>query len=271
MTSSLETSSEQRVGDMLRTVRTERGITLKAVSEALHIRENYLKSVESTSVQGIPRGYINMILRSYAGYLNLPADDLIAKFSEQCGLISQAPKTDDVVASNVRLRSTVRGAIGGFAVAVGLTLVGGIGVLLMTQSDDTAGVSAPVIAAQAPSNGAHESLFLALDQDAALPQLPLTLTATQSAWIEVRGADGTIFRSRTMSAGEVYHPRIGAGWSVSAQNGGAFVWQVGDLPIGALGEVDVPVYAVDIDAIASRAQTVAAPALAAIVDGRPAR
>lgn len=271
MTSRVETSSEQRVGDLLRDVRTERGLTLKAVSESLHIRENYLKSVESTSIQGIPRGYINMILRSYAGYLNLPADDLITSFSEQCGLISQAPKTEDVVASNVRVRSTVRGAIAGFAVAVGLTLVGGLGFLMMSQSHVSNEGAAPVVAAQLPSNGAHESLFLALDQEAALPQLPLTLTATRTAWVEVRGADGTIFRSRTMDAGEVYHPRIGAGWSVSAQNGGAFVWQVGDLPIGALGELDVPVYAVDIDAVAAHAQAVAAPALAAIVDGRPAR
>ena len=271
MTDSLDTSSEERVGDILAAARTERGLTLKAVSETLRIRENYLESVESTSIQGIPSGYINMILRSYAGYLNLPADTLVKNFSEQCGLISQAPNTEDKVASNVRMRSTVRGAIVGFAAAASLTLVGGLTLLVMNQSDDPQGSAAPQIAAQTPANGAHESLFLALEQDAALPQLPLTLTATRSAWVEVRGADGTIFRSRNMSAGEVYHPRIGAGWSVSAQNGGAFVWAVGDVAIGALGEEDTPVYAVDIDAVAAHAQSVAAPALAAIVDGRPAR
>ena len=271
MTNSPETSSEDRVGDLLSAARLERGLSLEAVSETLRIRENYLKSVEMTSVQGIPRGYINMILRSYANYLNLPANDLITKFSEQCGLISQAPTSEDVVASNIRLRSTVRGAIAGFAVAAGLTLVGGLGLLVFHQTDNTQASAVQTVAGQAPSNGAHESLFLALEQDAALPQLPLTLTATQEAWVEVRGADGTIFRSRTMSAGEVYHPRIGAGWSVSAQNGGAFIWEVGDVSIGALGEADVPVYAVDIDAIAAHAQTVVAPALAAIVDSRPAR
>ena len=270
MTENPETAPEERVGDRLRAVRTERGVSLKDVSETLHIRETYLKSVEMTSVQGIPRGYINMILRSYANYLNLPSDDLIAKFSEQCGLISQAPTSEDVVASNVRLRSTVRGAVAGFAAAAGLTLVGALGLLVMQQSGEPDG-TVQAVATQTAANGAHESLFLAHEKDAALPQLPLTLTATQSAWVEVRGADGTIFRSRNMSAGEVYHPRIGAGWSVSAQNGGAFVWDVGDVSIGALGEAGVPVYAIDIDAIAAHAQTVVAPALAAIVDSRPAR
>ena len=271
MTNSFENPSDERVGDILAAAREERGLTLKTVSETLHIRENYLKSVELTSVQGIPRGYITMILRTYASYLNLPANTLIEKFSEQCGLISQAPKTDDMMASKSRRRSMVRGGIVGFAVAAGLSVVGGLGLFLMNQSADESQGAAPVVAAQTPSNGAHESLFLALEKDAALAQLPLTLTAMQAAWLEVRGADGTIFRSRSMDAGEVYHPRIGAGWSVSAQNGGAFVWQVGDLSIGALGDEDVPVYAVDIDAVAAHAQSVAAPSLAAIVDGRPAR
>jgi len=270
MTDIIETSSDVRIGDRLRTVRTERGVSLESVSEALKIPAKYLQGIEDMYIGDIPRGYLNGFLRNYAGYLNLPQDEIVAKFAEQCGAVSQAPKQEEVVASNIRTRSTVRGAIAGFAAAVGLTLIGGLALVVMNQSDDT---SAPVVAvqAQAPANGAHESIFLAVEQEAVLPQLPLTLTATRTAWLEVRGADGTIFRSRNMSAGEVYHPRIGAGWSVSAQNGGAFVWQVGDIEVGMLGEEETPVYAVDVDAVASHAQTVAAPALAAIVDGRPAR
>lgn len=258
---------------MLRAVRTDRGVSLETVSKELLIPEKYLHSVEDMYVNGIPRGYLNGILRNYAGYLNLPAEDIIEKFSEQCGVLSQAAKPEETVASNVRTRSTVRGAIAGFAVAAGLTLVGGLALMVMNQSEEEGSTTGKttIVAAHAPTNGAHDSLFLALEQDAALPQLPLTLTASRTAWLEVRGADGTIFRSRNMSAGEIYHPRIGANWSVSAQNGGAFVWQVGDIEIGVLGEEDTPVYAVNIDAVAAHAQTVAAPALAAIVDGRPAR
>lgn len=263
---------------MLRAVRTERDVSLAIVSKELRIPEKYLNSVEEMYINGIPKGYLNGILRNYAVYLNLPADELIEKYSEQCGVVSQAPKQEDTIASNVRTRSTVRGAIGGFAVAAGLALVGGLALMVMNESEDdatnlpnTAIISAQAQNNAAPINGAHDSLFLALEQDAALPQLPLTLTAKQTAWLEVRGADGTIFRSRNMSAGEIYHPRIGANWSVSAQNGGAFVWQVGDIEIGVLGEEDTPVYAVNIDAVAAHAQSVAAPALAAIVDGRPAR
>lgn len=272
MTSITETPSEVRVGDMLRTVRTERGVSLATVSKDLLIPEKYLQSVEDMYISGIPQGYLNGILRNYAAYLTLPTEDIIAKFSEQCGVLSQAPTNEDVVASNVRTRSTVRGAVAGFSIAVGLTLVAGLGFAVLGQSDDGNPVSnATITAVQAPANGAHDSLFLALEQDAVLPQLPLTLTATRTAWLEVRGADGTIFRSRNMSAGETYHPRIGAGWSVSAQDGGAFLWEVGQIEIGFLGEEDTPVYAVNVDGVAAHAQTIAAPALAGIVDGRPAR
>ena len=272
MTSIMETSSDVRIGDMLRTVRIERGISLETVSKDLLIPEKYLQSVEDMYISGIPKGYLNGILRNYAGYLTLPADDIITKFSEQCGVLSQAPKMDEVVASNVRTRSTVRGAVAGFGIAVGLTLVTGLGFAVLGQSQDVGSPSTSTVkTVQVPANGAHDSLFLALDEDAVLPQLPLTLTATRTAWLEVRGADGTIFRSRNMSAGETYHPRIGAGWSVSAQDGGAFLWEVGQIEIGFLGEEETPVYAVNVDGVAAHAQTIAAPALARIVDGRPAR
>ena len=257
---------------MLRTVRMERGISLETVSKDLLIPEKYLQSIEDMYISGVPKGYLNGILRNYAGYLALSPDDIVSTFSEQCGVVSQAPTMDEVVASNVRTRSTVRGAIAGFAIAVGLTLVAGLGFAVLGQSEDVSPVSnSTVQTVQAPANGAHDSLFLALEQDAALPQLPLTLTATRAAWLEVRGADGTIFRSRNMAAGETYHPRIGAGWSVSAQDGGAFLWEVGQIEIGFLGEEETPVYAVNIDGVAAHAQTIAAPALARIVDGRPAR
>jgi len=128
-----------------------------------------------------------------------------------------------------------------------------------------------IVEAGTPVNGARESLFAAATPNELAAQLPLTLTAQSSAWLEVRGADGTIFRSRKMAAGEAYHPRIGAGWTVTARDGGAFIWTVGDIALGPLGDVASPVFAVSVDAIAVEAQTITAPALAAVSEGQPAR
>ena len=101
--------------------------------------------------------------------------------------------------------------------------------------------------------------------------LPLVLTAVSQGWIEVRGADGTIFRSRVMAAGETYHPRLGAGWTISAKNGGAFEWRVGDAVVRMLGTEGVPVYALSVDAIANEAARTLTPAMASTVDGQPTR
>jgi len=80
----------------------------------------------------------------------------------------------------------------------------------------------------------------------------LSIRALQSAWIEVRGSDGTIFRNRTMSTGERYYPRMDAAWTVTVRDAGAFEWWLGGHRVGALGEAGLPVYSVSIDAATTR-------------------
>ncbi|MEL7130609.1 MAG: hypothetical protein AAGK23_13785, partial [Pseudomonadota bacterium] len=142
----------------------------------------------------------------------------------------------------------------------------GLGYAVVSDEGDAA-----FLEAGAPVNGARTSLFAEAANEDAEPQLPLTLTASRQAWLEARGADGTIFRSRTMAAGEVYHPRIGAGWTVSARDGSAFIWHVGDIEIGRLAEEASAVYAISVDGIAQQAQALAAPALAAVGEQKPSQ
>lgn len=261
-------SAKERVGDTLRSVRESRGLTIDDVARELLVRKDFLVSIENMYAGGIPNGYLKLILRSYADYLDQSPEQVIADFSEQCGAVSQAPKRETVVASNVRQRSVVRAALAGVAATVVLVGATAIGWQVLSEgpiSDDV------IVEAGTPVNGARASLFASATMDELATQLPLTLTALKSEWIEVRGADGTIFRSRNMAKGEVYHPRIGAGWTVSARDGAAFVWNVGDLEVGPLGETASPVYAISVDAVASEAQAMSSPALAAINDAKPTR
>ena len=258
----------ERIGDKLKQAREDRDLTLNDVSKTLLVREDYLRAIEDMYASGVPKGYLNGILRSYAGFLGLPAKETVQMFADQCGAISQAGERKVVVASNVSAPSRMRGMLMAAAAVLVITGVAGVSMLIMSQNETVAPV---IVEAGSPINGARESLFASADLGEVDAQLPLTLTAQTNAWLEVRGADGTIFRSRKMVAGEVYHPRIGAGWTVTARDGAAFVWHVGDVEIGLLGETTSPVYAMSVDTVAKEAREIASPAFAVIGDSKPTR
>ncbi|MEO0882810.1 MAG: RodZ domain-containing protein [Pseudomonadota bacterium] len=267
MTQESENQEIERIGDVLKRTREARNVSLSEISKELLIREEYLGAIERMYAGGIPKGYINGLLRAYSGYLGLDPNHVITTFNAQCGAVSEAPKIEALVAANERTRNTARAAIFSFAGAMFAVIVGGIGYATFQSLDNE-----NTVEARASINGAHTSLFAEVeDEDGLQPQLPLTISAQRPAWIEVRGADGTVFRSRTMAAGEVYHPRIGAGWTVSARDGSAFHWKVGDVEIGPLGEESAAVYAISVDTIAQSANDIAAPALAAVGDAQPSR
>lgn len=258
--------TDGRAGDRLREAREAQGLSLGDVAGTLLIQEKYLDAIERMYAGGVPRGVLNGFLRNYAGHLGLPANDVVREFNEQCGAVSEAPKIEAIVAANERTRSTLRAAFVGFSVAIGLVLAGGLGFAVY----DDLSSREPVEVAE-PVNGARTSLFAEAGTDEIAAQLPLTLTAVRQGWLEVRGADGTIFRSRTMAEGEVYHPRVGAGWTVSARDGSGFVWRVGDVEIGPLSETASAVYALSIDSVAQSAAEIATPALAAVSERKPSR
>ena len=97
-------------------------------------------------------------------------------------------------------------------------------------------------------SGARDSLFEDVRAETRAPvELPLEILAVRQGWLEVRGADGTIFLSRTLAEGETYFPRLNAGWTVSARNGGDFQWRVGDVVIGPVGPDGAQVFSLAVD------------------------
>jgi cytoskeleton protein RodZ len=69
------------IGESLRRARTERGLELGVVSEAIKIRVRYLRALEAEDWDALPApAYARGFLRTYAGYLGLDADALVEEF-----------------------------------------------------------------------------------------------------------------------------------------------------------------------------------------------
>jgi len=71
----------QTIGERLEEARKRKGISIREASEATKIRSEYLHKLESNSYDfNLPEIYIRGFLRSYALYLKLNSDKLIADY-----------------------------------------------------------------------------------------------------------------------------------------------------------------------------------------------
>ena len=233
-----------RMGQVLRRVREALGLEIADISRATLMRKDYLMWIERMEVGELPGGgYLTAILNTYAKHLQLPEKEVIRIYSQECGAVEEVhsdapiPKIGEIAPEKSRWP---------FAVAAAAVLValgaGALGVSQLVRPNVELAPEPGVVAV----NGARDSLFAdAATSNRPVPKnLPLELTAVRQGWLEVRGADGTIFRSRVMAAGESYFPRLQAGWTVSARDGGAFEWRVGDVTVGPLGPEGTPVFSV---------------------------
>jgi len=251
-----------RMGQVLRRVREAKGLELSDVTAATLLRKDYLMWLERMEVGELPKGgYLTAILSTYAKFLGLPEKDVVAIYTKECGAVKEVkeaapvPKMGKIGPERARWPLALASATALIALAAGA-----IGVSQVMRPAP----EAPEVAAVVAINGARDSLFAETDSKRPVPDtLPLELVAVRQGWLEVRGADGTIFRSRTMAENETYFPRLNAGWTVSAQDGGAFEWRVGDIVVGPLGPDGAEVFSVSVDEQLARAAEVSAPAMAA--------
>lgn len=258
-------------GGRLKAAREARNRTLDDVSKELKVNRRVLESLEQTTQ---PPDYdmrrTRLLAKTYAKILGIDPDPVLADFPmEEAQVLATAiPKSSVTVSERKRGGYLVPvAAISGAVVAVGLSI-------LVLSPDKIADVrTTPSVAERVVAvNTAQESLFASGPlQRKAGETLDLSVVALKPAWIEVRGADGTIFRSRVMAKGEAYFPRLDAGWTVTVQDGSAFEWRVEDEPVGRLSEQAQPVYSASVDEAAAQAAERQSPALAATSNARPAR
>jgi cytoskeleton protein RodZ len=76
-----DTPRKQTPGEMLRTQRESAGLTLQAVSEALHLTVHYIKSLENDEYAKLPGlTFVKGYFRAYARYLRMDVDAVLANY-----------------------------------------------------------------------------------------------------------------------------------------------------------------------------------------------
>ena len=270
--------SDTTIGMRLQAIREYKKLSLEDIAAETQISKEKLEHIEKMDVDG-PSVFLRGAVKTYAQLLGLPADTYAKEYIEAIEgkthpiekktVISDEPAAPIPAMqryakpkqkSSVQVTYPMLGGALAAVCAVGLIIWG-----LTGTKPPAPTVSQSVLAINTPKNGGDQSLLseVGLTEVATAETVNLSITALRSAWIEVRGADGTIFRSRKMAAGETYHPRISSGWTVTARDGSAFEWRVEDVSIGTLSEDPVEVFAVSVDRAAQQAAEILAPPIVA--------
>ncbi len=239
----------QRIGEVIRTARENAGYTLEHVSRETRVHLSHLRAIEDMTpgLLGAPvyaKGYI----RSYARYLGLNEQDTLDRFLRECAAILKDPEKPEIAppatskARKLPLAVPVLGLL-----VVGLAVAGAV--VMFATGDNT---PAP---ANTVSPGAGAPAVMAVEPVS--PQL--RIVALKRGMLEVRSAKGDKYVHRPYNAGEFFIVRVGEGFTVSADDGTAFEWRLGDQSLGLLQPEGGPVYTQSADLAAQR-QPIAPPA-----------
>jgi cytoskeleton protein RodZ len=113
------------IGERLRNTREARGLSLDDVEASIRVRRRYLEALEAETFHDIPGpAYVKGFLRSYAAYLGLPVEELVAMYpSNRSDVAHGFPVEVRITPGNPysRLRRIV----------TGIAVVFGIGVVLL--------------------------------------------------------------------------------------------------------------------------------------------
>jgi len=243
-----------RGGEKLTRAREHLGLTLEHVADRLRVRRDYLVALETMNMKVLPgRAYGLAYLRSYAAHLGLDPAAIVAQFQNESALTREDvnPQLRNPESKPRRERPWLA------AVVIALAAAGFLGWRAYEDLSSDPRLIRPhgapaLVAPQEEASEAPATPATANAEPAApvAPRVVVELRALQTAWLEVRGPDGTIFFTREMKAGEGYRPDVGAGWTIHAKDGGAFELFVDGTTRGTLGDVGSPVLGRRVDAIA---------------------
>lgn len=253
-----ESPAGPTAGERLRAAREARDLSIKDIASHTRQSVDLLASIEAMETNHISPTILRLQVATYAQYLNLPSSEIASAFCKT----RSAPDSTAMPLERLRnSRKDKQRSVWPVVAAAAVLIAGGIGFWAFQSSATEQVSSAPVATklARVPLPSRTDTNLAAA---ATAPEI--SIRAVKTAWIEVRGSDGTIFRSRNMSKGEVYYPRMNATWTVTVRDAGAFEWWLGSHLVGPLGDTGVPVYSVSVDAAKTRGEEQLSTALADI-------
>ncbi len=206
-----EVVSAPTLGQILRHERELRDIPLDRIEEATRIRAAQLRAIEDDRLEALPaEAYARGFVRTYAEYLGLNGDDVVAIFNEQWNRSahraeSALPHTPVSVA-----RSSPSGLFS-LWVALACLLLAGSAVLYLMGGSGGSHSAQPPPPTHAPATKPVTSPSTTATQTPP-PARPtgvrMTVTAAQgSCWLEARrdSASGALLAERTLAPGQAVH------------------------------------------------------------------
>ena len=245
-----ENFSTLPVGEILRRVRVQYGLTLEQVADDTRIVMAYLVALEQGDFERLPAAvYVTGFVRTYSEYLNLDSLKMVQLLKAQTGISRpvERPKIFPVTKPEQRLPSR-KGAIIS-AVALALILISGKVLYHKDSGDEIPALpkdlSRQMTALQKPPESKVEPKQQSSAQTevpvvAAKPH-PVVLKAVQDVWLEIRDGSNVPIFSRVLKQGEEYWvPADAVNYKMTTGNAGGLqiVVEGVDVPItGRKGEV----------------------------------
>jgi cytoskeleton protein RodZ len=206
-----EVVSTQTLGQFLRQERELRDIPLDRVEQATRIRAAQLRAIEDDRLEALPaEAYARGFVRTYAEYLGLNGDDVVAIFNEQWNrsVYRAEPAPPQTPVSVARNRST-----GVFSLWVGLAcvLLAGSAVLYLLggSGGGHSALTPPTTHAPATPPATNPTTSATKSPPPAQPAgVRMTVIAAQgSCWLEARrgGENGPLLTERTLAPGQAVH------------------------------------------------------------------
>jgi hypothetical protein len=206
-----EVVSGQTLGQILRQERELRDIPLDRIEEATRIRAAQLRAIEDDRLDALPaEAYARGFVRTYAEYLGLNGDDVVAIFNEQWNRSTHRaepapPHTPVSVA-----RSSPAGLFS-LWVALACLLLAGSAVLYLKSGSGGGHAASHPPTTHAPTTQPVTSPDTTATQTPPPAQptgVRMTVTAAQgSCWLEARrgSASGALLAERTLAPGQALH------------------------------------------------------------------
>lgn len=239
----------QRIGDEIRAGRENTGFTLEQVSRETRVHISHLRAIEEMTpgLLGAPvyaKGYI----KAYARFLGMDEQTTLDRYLSECAAILKDPEKVEIAqpASSKARKLPVAVPVLGILV---VALVGGAAAVLLSNGDKSRAVITDPSGLNANGGPTAEPVA---------PQL--RIVALKRSMLEVRSAKGDKYVHRYYNPGEFFVVRVGAGFTVSAEDGSAFEWRLGDQSLGLLQPEGGPVYSQNVDMAAQRQPVVTGPA-----------
>ena len=209
------------LGEEMKRLREERGLTLKEISEESRIGTRFLQAIENNNFRSLPGGIYNRsFIRKYASYIGMDEDEAIALYFQQIKgqgeelpptapeeLESKEPEPQDETSPHLLINYKTFAIVGVVIIAIGVVILM-ISLRDRTNNDAHKAQSSPA-AEKSPKNTSQQEIVTPVPTPSPTPASFIpgqafsirALATTGDCWLEYK-VDGGNPSQKLMKSGE---------------------------------------------------------------------